>query len=94
MYYAVIDENCHTCGHKHKNYGEAVDCFDKIIDFTPCNDEPFILKVTKSIPLQEVGYLRTAWEKYGDGKDSFQEFVDKWMNWIEEQTKLKIEKEK
>jgi hypothetical protein len=32
MYYTVIDENCNTCGHKHRLPGRAVDCFDRIVD--------------------------------------------------------------
>jgi hypothetical protein len=79
MYYTVIDENCQTCGHKHRRYNRAVDCYDNLIDFTSCiNDEPVILEVKRPIPLEEAGFLRAAWEKYGSGEE-FQEFADKWL---------------
>ena len=35
MYYTVIDDLGHTCGHKHKTFGNAMDCLDKLIDKKP-----------------------------------------------------------
>ncbi len=78
MYYTVIDENCHTCGHRHRHYGKAVDCLDKFLDFTPCNEEPFLVEVKKPIPLEDAGFIRAAYQKYGEDQP-FQQFADKWL---------------
>jgi hypothetical protein len=104
MYYTVIDENCNTCGHKHRLPGRAVDCFDKMVENglfckhgkltipghhtcpKGCTapktaflyDEPVIVEVKKPIPLEEAGFLRAAYQKYGEDQP-FQEFADKWL---------------
>ena len=83
-YYTVINEDCKTCGHKHRRYNRAIDCYDNFIDFTPCDREPEIIQLNNNISLESAGFLWGAWDKYGEEGEKLQEFADKW-------TKRKIE---
>lgn len=79
-YYTVVNEDCISCGHKHREYGKAVDCLDKFLDFTPCDEEPVILEVKKSVALEDAAFTRAAWMKYGKDGEKLQEFADRWIN--------------
>lgn len=79
-YYTVVNEDCVSCGHKHRAYNRAVDCFDKLVDFTPCDEEPIILEVKSSIPLEAAAFTRAAWMKYGKDGEQLQGFANRWTN--------------
>jgi hypothetical protein len=78
MYYTIIDDLGHTCGHKHKTYHTSLDCLDKLIDKKPdLWDIPAveIIEVKKKVDFQ---WIAAFWNKYGqDLGHTVQQTMDK-----------------
>jgi hypothetical protein len=78
MYYTVIDDEGHTCGHKHKAYNRAIDCYDKLVGSNP--DQWDILGNVLEVTCKDVDfeYLAAFWAKYGqDMGHTVQQTMDK-----------------